>query len=124
MRGRSKKTSSSVKASKRSKRPETSTTQHKPAKRSRDRVPAPQRERILQKHIAGKSVVEISREENRNRETVARIVHSDEMKDLVSDMRKSLYGILQPCFETVLYAVEEKQDSQLAYKILTDTGVV
>src|ERR1700746_318564 len=98
MRVCSKKSSSSVKTSKHSKRPETSTTQHKPAKRSRNRVPAPQRERILQKHIAGKSVVEISREENRNRETVARIVHSDDMRELVSHMREKFYGLAESAF--------------------------
>src|SRR6516165_2683891 len=43
---------------------------HKPAKLSRNRIPPPQRERILQRYVAGQSVALIAREENRNRESV------------------------------------------------------
>ena len=49
-----------------------STTQHKPTKSTRNRVPPPQRERILQKYVAGKSVVDISVKEKRDRETISK----------------------------------------------------
>ncbi len=119
MRVRSAKSSSSD-----SKRPATSTIQHKPAQRSPNHVPAPQRERILQKHVAGKSIVEISREENRNRETVARIVHSDDMAEMVNRMREKFYGLAESALSTVEEAVEKRKDAQLSYKILLDTGIV
>jgi hypothetical protein len=121
---RSNKSNSSLDTATNSEHSEASTTRHKPAKRSRNRVPAPQRERILQKHVTGKSIVEISREENRNRETVARIVHSDEMRELVSRMREKFFGLAESALSTVEEAVEEKKDAQLAYKILLDTGIV
>jgi DNA-binding CsgD family transcriptional regulator len=54
--------------------------QLKPAKRTRNRIPLAQRERILQESVAGKSITQIARKENRNRETVARIVKGDEIR--------------------------------------------
>ncbi len=41
-------------------------------------IPAPQRERILQKYVAGQSIREIAREENRARETVTKIIRCDD----------------------------------------------
>ena len=98
--------------------------QHKPAKRSRDRIPPPQRARILQHYIAGKSVAEISSEENRNRETVTRIVRSDEMREYVIRTREAFYGLGDSAIAALRHALEKKRDGNLAYKILTDLGVV
>jgi hypothetical protein len=99
-------------------------SQHKPAKKSRMRIPPPQRERILQKHISGKSIVEISREEKRNRETIAKIVRSDEMREYVLRMRESFYRLADSALTTVRHAVEQEKDGQLSYKLLVDTGIV
>jgi DNA invertase Pin-like site-specific DNA recombinase len=43
------------------------------------RIPAPQIERIKQRHIMGQSQREIARAEGRSRPTIARIVKSEEM---------------------------------------------
>jgi hypothetical protein len=103
---------------------ETSVSPHKPAKRTRNRIPPPQRERILQKYVAGKSLMQISREENRNRETVTRIVRSDEMRDHVHRMREAFYGLADSALVAIRHALEIEKDGQLAYKILADIGVV
>lgn len=104
--------------------PEPALNQHKPAKKTRNRIPPPQRERILQKHVAGKSIAEISREENRNRETVAKIVRSDEMREHVNHARERLYGLIDIAIKALLHRLEKENDGQLAYKILVDTSVV
>jgi hypothetical protein len=78
----------------------------------------------LQKHIAGKGIVEISREKKRNRETVAKIVRSDEMRDYVVRMREAFYGLADSALRTVRQAVEQEKDGQLSYKLLADTGIV
>ena len=98
--------------------------QHKPAKSTRNRIPPPQRVRVLQKYASGKSIVEISREENRNRESIAKIVHSDEMRDHVHRMREAFYGLADSALFALRHALEVEQDGQLAYRILTDIGVV
>jgi hypothetical protein len=51
-------------------------------------IPPHQRKRILRKYIAGKSIIAISKEEIRNRETVGRIVHGSEMKEYVRAKRE------------------------------------
>src|SRR5579859_5995498 len=96
----------------------------KPAKRSRDRIPPPQRERIRQKYITGKGISEISREEGRNRETVARIVRSDEVRANVLHMREGFYGLMESSLATVRHAVEREKNPHVAYKILNDSGVI
>jgi hypothetical protein len=109
----SNKSNSSLDTATNSEHSEASTTRHKPAKRSRNRVPAPQRERILQKHVTGKSIVEISRAENRNRETVARIVHSDEMRELVSRMREKFFDLAESALSTVEEAVAKRDANRV-----------
>jgi len=100
-------------------------TQPKPAeKRSRDRVPPPQKERIRQKYVSGKGIAQISREEGRNRETVANIVHSDEMREFTLRMRERFFGLEESAVETVRHAVEQEKNAQVAYKILSDCGVI
>jgi len=45
------------------------------AKNANSRIPEPQFQRIVQRHMRGQSVREISRTENRSREAVTRIVN-------------------------------------------------
>lgn len=101
-----------------------SASQQLPAKRSRDKVPPPQRVRILQRYATGDSIVKIAREEGRNRETVSRIVHSDEMQVYVARMREKFYGLADLAIAAVQHALEKRKDAQLGYRILVDTGVV
>jgi hypothetical protein len=98
--------------------------QHKPAKRTRNRIPPPQRMRVLQKYAAGKSIVEIGREEGRNRESITKIGRSDEMREHVHRMREVFYGLADSALVAMRHALEVEKDGQLAYKILADIGAV
>jgi hypothetical protein len=104
--------------------PTPSIDRHKPAKRKRNRVPPPQRERICQKYVAGKSVAQISREEGRNRETVTRIVTSDEMRAHVKRLREEYLGLGDAALSALRHALEKGKDGKLAYRVLKDSGVV
>ena len=103
---------------------ELGTSQHKHTKLTRHRVHPPQRIRIMQKYASGKSIVQISREENRNRDTVTKIVRSSEMQDFVRTMREQLYGLAFDAMKAVRFALQNNQDPRLAYKLLVDVGIV
>jgi hypothetical protein len=78
----------------------------------------------MQKFVGGKGISEIGREENRNRETVARIVHSDEMQEHVNRAREALYGFTDIALSTLRHAIETERNGVLAYKLLTDISVI
>jgi hypothetical protein len=101
---------------------DTSVNQHKPAKRSRNRVPPPQRERILQKYVAGKSVALIAREENRNRESVTRIVRGDEIQELVQRMRAEFYGLAFDAIEAVRHTLQQQKDGRITQRKVDMAG--
>jgi len=98
--------------------------QHKPTKQARSRIPPPQRIRIMQKYVAGKSVVQISREEKRNRETVTNVVRSDEMQTFVRAMRERLYGLASDALAAIQYSLQEQMDGRLAFQLLFNIGVI
>lgn len=95
----------------------------KPAKSSHIRIPEPQVVRIMQRHAAGESVRKISREEHRDRGTVAKVVKSDEMHAYVESLREQFYALGDLALETVRRGLEEG-DAKLAYQVLIDIGVV
>lgn len=103
---------------------DTSVNQHKPAKRTRNRIPPPQRERILQKYVAGKSVALIAREENRNRESVTRIVRGDEIQELVQRMRAEFYGLAFDAIDAIRHTLQQQKDGRLGYRVLMDIGAI
>jgi hypothetical protein len=102
----------------------TGLNQLKPAKRTRNRVPLPQRERILQKSIAGKGITQIAREEGRNRETIARIVNGDQVQELVKRMRAEVYGLAYDAIAALRHALREEKDARLGYRLLMDIGAI
>jgi hypothetical protein len=95
-----------------------------PAKRMRNRVPPPQRERILEKYVAGKSLKDIGKEEGRNRETVARIVHGPEMQQHVRAMRERWFGLAPAAISAVQHALTEQKDGRLGFQLLFSIGVI
>jgi len=101
-----------------------SKNRHNPSKKTRIRVPPPQRIRIMQKYVAGESVLQIGREEGRNRETVARIVHSDEMQQFVRARREQLYGLGDCAIAALQHALNEEKDGRLAFQLLLHIGVI
>jgi hypothetical protein len=105
-------------------RSKTSTNQHNPAKRTRNRVPPPQRERILQKYVNGKSIRDISKEEQRNRETVSKIVHGPEMQEHVRAMRERWFGLAPDAISAVEHGLTEQKDGRLGFQLLASIGVI
>lgn len=103
---------------------EPGTNQHNPAKGTRNRVPPPQRERILQKHVAGKSITDISKEEHRNRETITKIVRGPEMQSLVREMRERFFGLALDAISAVEHALVEQKDGRLAFQLLSSIGAI
>jgi hypothetical protein len=103
---------------------ESGANQHKPAKRTRNGVPPPQRERILQKYVEGKSITDISKEEGRNRETVAKIVRGTEMEEYVRTMRERWFGLGQDAISAVEHALTEQKDGRLGFQLLESIGVI
>jgi len=101
-----------------------SANQPKPAKQTRNRVPPPQRERILQKYVAGKSIVEISVEEKRNRETISKIIRGPEMEEFVRAMRERFYALGHDAISAVRHALTEQNDGRLGFQLLVSIGVV
>ena len=103
--------------------PKAGVTQRKPTKQTRNRVPPPQRERILQKYAAGKSIAEISSEEKRNRETIGKIVNGPEIGALVQSMREELFGLCPSAISTIEHCLTKERDGRLAFQILAHLGV-
>jgi hypothetical protein len=103
----------------------TSIDQLKPAKRTRrDRIPPPQKERILQEYAAGKSITDIGKQENRNRETVAKIVHGPEMQEFVREMREQWYGLGPDAIGAVRHSLRAQRDGRLGFQVLASIGAI
>jgi hypothetical protein len=105
---------------------ETPPRQNRPksAKTARTIIPAPQCEQIMQLHFLGKSIRQIAREQKRDRGTVAKIVHSDEMREFVVNLREQLYGLGGHALKAVKHTLVVAKDGHLAYRLLTDIGAV
>jgi hypothetical protein len=78
----------------------------------------------MQKFVAGESLVQIGREEHRDRDTVARIVKSDEMQEFIRQMREQFYGLAGDAIEAVRYALQNDRDGRLGFQLLTTMGVI
>lgn len=87
------------------------------------RIPAPQIERIKQRHIMGQSQREIARAEGRSRPTIKRIVKSEEMLAYIQEMRERFFGLAPDALATIECALREQKDARIAYDILRDVGV-
>ncbi len=87
------------------------------------RIPAPQIERIRQRHILGQSQREIARAEGRSRPTIARIVKGEEMQAYVQEMRERFFGLAPDALTTIEHALQEQKDARIALEVLRDIGV-
>src|SRR5579862_5194272 len=86
-------------------------------------VPAPQAERIKQKFVQGYSIRKISREEGRARQTIVRIVRSEDVQNFVKQMQEELWGLIPAAIGALRHELETNKNSQLAYQIIRDIGV-
>jgi hypothetical protein len=78
----------------------------------------------MQQYIEGKSIRQISRDEQRDRATVTKIVRSDEMQGFVQRMRERFYGFAFDAMDAVEHSLKQQNDARLAYRMLCDIGIV
>ena len=95
----------------------------KPTIRGSSLVPAPQIERIKQKFVQGYSIRKISREEGRARQTIVRIVRSEDVQNFVKQMQEELWGLIPAAIGALRHELQTNKNSQLAYQIIRDIGV-
>src|ERR1700751_680598 len=86
-------------------------------------VPAPQAERIKQKFVQGYSIRKISREESRARQTIVRIVRSEDVQNFVKQMQEELWGLIPAAIGALRHELEANKNSQLAYQMIKDIGI-
>jgi hypothetical protein len=103
---------------------QSSSNRHKAAKTSRNRIPPPQRQRVLQKFAAGKSVVEIAKEEARDRGTISRITRGPEMEEFVTAMRTRFYSMGCDAMNAIQHTLRNDKDGRLGFQILASIGVI
>jgi len=106
------------------KAPKTSQTKPDPAKNPRTNVPSPQSARIIKRFISGQSIRKIAREEKRDRETVKRLVQSDEVREYVLALRAQFYGLGSDAVDAVQHQLRQEKNGRLGLEILRDIGVV
>jgi hypothetical protein len=99
-------------------------SQPRSTKKPRTIVPPPQSARIMQRYVGGESIRQIARDEERDRATVTKIVRSDEMQGFVQKMRERLYGFAFDAMNSVEHSLKQQNDARLAYRMLSDIGVV
>jgi hypothetical protein len=89
------------------------------------RIPQPQQERILTRHVLGQSVRMIAREENRDWKTVANVIlkSSDKLKEYLAEQRSRIFALTSEAVEAIHKGLVNGQ-TDLAYKLLIDTGVM
>src|SRR6202008_4407443 len=90
---------------------------------TRNRIPPPQRIRVMQKYALGQNQTAIARDENLNRETVAKIVRSAEMDAYIEEKREAWRGLCDEALETIRRLLREN-DKQVAFRVLESNGVI
>jgi len=76
-------------------------------------------------YLLGKSIRQIAREQHRDPATVSKIVKSQQMAQMVLDMKEKFFGKLLPrALQSVQFALEEETDGRLGYQVLKDAGVI
>jgi len=97
--------------------------QPKPAKKARNRIPPVKRIRVMQRYASGENQTAIARNENLNRESVARIVKSAEMEAFTEEIRERWRGLCDSAVESVRRLIA-KDDKQTVYRVLESNGII
>ena len=87
------------------------------------RIGINQRMRIMQKYVAGKTKIDIAKEEQVDRESVRRIVRCPEMDAYVEEKRELWRGLCDDALEVVREKLKEG-DKEVALRILESNGVM
>ena len=98
--------------------------QPKSTKLGHSHVPRPQQERIVSKFIQGQGIRQIAREEGRSRETISKIVRSEDVQKYVAELREQYIGLGREAMAALTRALRTSKDGKLAHQILLDIGVV
>jgi hypothetical protein len=96
---------------------------HKPAKKTRPRIPPVQRFRVMQRYASGENQTAIARNENLNRESVGRIVKSAEMDSFTEEIRGRWRGLCDDAIQSVRRLIA-KDDRQTVFRVLESNGIV
>lgn len=106
------------------KQPKALVNQPKPSKRHR--IPAPQRIRVMQLYALGKNQTAIAKQEKLSRETVGKIVRSEEMNEFVEDMRGRFRGLCDLAMEALRRELREhgKEAIEIAWRVLESNGII
>jgi hypothetical protein len=103
--------------------PAQAAVQPKPAKNKRNRIPPVQRIRVMQRYASGENQTAIARHEGVNRETVARIVKSEEMQAFTEEIRESWRGLCQAAVESVRRLIAQ-DDRPTVLRVLESNGII
>jgi len=76
------------------------------------------------RYIDGESIRNIAREEDRDRETITRIVRSMEMEQVVREQRERLFALAPKALDALDAGLEMPNAGRLALDVLVATGVV
>jgi hypothetical protein len=88
-----------------------------------NRIGINQRMRIMQKFVAGKTKIDIAKEERVDRESVRRIVKCPEMDAYVEEKRELFRGLCDPALEVLRQKLKEG-DKDVALRVLESVGVI
>jgi hypothetical protein len=97
--------------------------QPKPAKKTRNRIPPIQRLRVMEKYALGTNQTAIAREENLNRESVARIVKSEEMQTFTEEIRERWRGLCEDAIQSVRRLIAS-DDRPTVLRVLESNGII
>lgn len=89
------------------------------------RIPEAQQQRIVLRAASGESVTDISRAEKRSYKTISNVIlkNSDKLRDHLEKSRADFLAMIPVGLATIKKGMEDGQ-TDLAYKFLTDAGVV
>jgi hypothetical protein len=99
------------------------TIQHKPAKKMRNRIPPVQRLRVMEKYALGTNQTAIAREEGINRETIGRIVKSEEMQAFTEEIRERWRGLCDAAVDSVRRLIAQ-DDRPTVLRVLESNGII
>lgn len=92
--------------------------------KTRTSVPPPQAARIAARFVSGESIRKIAREEKRDRETVRRVLKTEDIQLLVEQLRVKYFALGSAALDAVQHQLSVNKNSRLGMEILTNIGVV
>ena len=93
-----------------------------PGPKKKMTITPPEREKIVQMKISGKTYREIAKETGRGRHTIAKIISEADMPKYVEELREKFRALGNRALKTVGKKIDK--DAEFAYQFLLDIGVV